>query len=435
MDDIIAGRYRLEDRVGSGGMAEVWRATDTRTGATVAVKRLHPGVAEDPAARARFRREIDAARAVSHPAAVRVLDAGIDDDSPWLVMEHVAGGSLAERLAAGIELAPGDAARIGADVAGALSALHAAGIVHRDVTPSNILLPTGGGGLLADFGIARTWDGSAPEDVTLTGDLVGTLRFVAPEVLAGEPAGPAADLWALGALLYEAVSGRRPFDASSPAALLASQRTVPSMDGVDPALASVLGPMLDPDPAGRPAATAVASALAAIAGHVAPVDGDSIPEEGTVVMATALPSRAAAAITGAAAVESIPPALEPPPGAVAPAADPVHRRLPRIATGGAGVPAQAVLVVGLLLLAAVALGASTFGNPAADPEASAPPARTIEATPSPTVTTAPEEEGANAGPADEDQDKEKEKDQDKGRGKGNGNGNGNGRGNGRGNGD
>ena len=149
------------------------------------------------------------------------------------------------------------------------SALHAAGIVHRDVTPSNILLPPDGGARLGDFGIARTWDGSALEDVTLTGDLVGTLRFVAPEVLAGEPAGPAADVWALGAVLYEAVTGRRPFDASSPAALLASQRTLPSMDGVDPALAPLLSRMLDPDPAGRPAATAVASALTRIAGHAA----------------------------------------------------------------------------------------------------------------------------------------------------------------------
>ncbi len=131
--------------------------------------------------------------------------------------------------------------------------------MHRDVTPSNILLPSDGGARLGDFGIARTWDGSALEDVTLTGDLVGTLRFVAPEVLAGEPAGPAADVWALGAVLYEAVTGRRPFDASSPAALLASQRTLPPMDGVDPALAPLLGRMLDPDPTGRPAASAVAS--------------------------------------------------------------------------------------------------------------------------------------------------------------------------------
>jgi eukaryotic-like serine/threonine-protein kinase len=308
MEHDIAGRYRLEERIGSGGMAEVWRAIDGRTGATVAVKRLHPGVADDPAARARFRREIEAARAVTHPAAVRVLDAGIDDDAPWLVMEHVAGGSLADQLQSGDRLPLADGALIGSDVAGALSALHAAGIVHRDVTPSNILLPPDGGARLGDFGIARTWDGSALEDVTLTGDLVGTLRFVAPEVLAGEPVAPAADVWALGAVLYEAVTGRRPFDASSPAALLASQRSVPPMDDVDPALAPLLGRMLDPDPAGRPAATAVASALTRIAGHAAAVAGDGIPEEGTVVMATAVPSRAAGAAVEPVAIGAIPPA-------------------------------------------------------------------------------------------------------------------------------
>jgi eukaryotic-like serine/threonine-protein kinase len=430
MDDIVGGRYRLEDRIGSGGMAEVWRAVDSRTGSTVAVKRLHPGVAADAAARARFRREIEAARAVTHPAAVQVLDAGTDDDSPWLVMEHVTGGSLADRLLPGVELPVGDAARIGADVAGALAALHAAGLVHRDVTPSNILLPLDGGARLGDFGIARTWDGSAAEDVTATGDLVGTLRFVAPEILAGEPPGPAADVWALGAVLYEAVSGRRPFDASSPAALLASQRDAPPMDRVDPDLASLLGRMLDADPARRPAATAVASALAGIAENGSPLDANSIPDEGTVVMATAVASRAAAAANEPPAIRSVPPA--PASRALASAAAPVQRPRARKPTGSGGVPAPAVLAVALLLLAAVALGASAFGNPTSSPDASAPPADATEAPPAPTVTTAPDEQGDNAGPAGKGQDKGNDKQKDKGGGKGNGKGNANGNGGGNG---
>jgi eukaryotic-like serine/threonine-protein kinase len=435
MDDIVAGRYRLEEPIGSGGMAEVWRAVDIRTGSTVAVKRLHPGTAADPAARARLRREIEAARAVVHPAAVRILDAGIDDDSPWLVMDHVAGGSLADRLATGTELPADDGARIGADVAGALSALHAAGIVHRDVTPSNILLPLDGGARLADFGIARTWDGSALEDVTRTGDLVGTLRFVAPEVLAGEPAGPAADVWALGAVLYEAVSGRRPFDASSPTALLESQRTVPSMDGIDPALAPLLDRMLDPEPAGRPAATDVESALTGIAGHVPAAEDGTIAEEGTVVMATAVPSRAAGAAIEPVAIGAIAPAR---PAAAAGASGAVGARAPQPSgrrararmTNGGRPPAPAILAVGLLLLAAVALGASSFGAPTSSGVPSAPPARTVVATPAPSATPVAEEQDGNAGPGDKAKNDDKDHDKDKGNGNGKGKGNGNGKGGG-----
>jgi serine/threonine-protein kinase len=416
MQDDVAGRYRLDERIGSGGMAEVWRATDTRTGATVAVKRLHPGLADDVAARSRFRREIEASRAVAHPAAVRVLDADPDADPPWLVMEHVAGGSLAARLEPGAPMPADAVARIGADVAGALAALHAAGLVHRDVTPSNILLPPDGGARLADFGIARTWDGSPLEDVTLTGDVVGTLRFVAPEILAGGPAGPAADVWALGAVLHEAGTGRRPFDASSPAALLASQRRLPPMDGIDPASAPLLTRMLDPDPSARPAATAVAAALSRIADHVTTERRpDAIAEEGTVVMASAVPSRAAGVDVEPVAIGSIPGAV--PERQLSP---PRARRRPPARARRAGVPAPAVLAVGLLLLAAVVLGASSFGGPAAGEPTPAPPAVVVEATPAPTVTAAPAEQGGDAGPGS--------KDKDKGKGKGNGGGNGNGRG-------
>ena len=375
-------------------------------------------------ARARFRREVVAARAVAHPAAVRVEDADTDDEAPWLVMEHVAGGSLADRLQAGVALPTRDAARIGADVAAALAALHAAGIVHRDVTPSNILLPPDGGARLADFGIARTWDGSELEDVTYTGDLVGTLRFVAPEVLAGEPAVPAADVWALGTVMYEAVTGRRPFDASSPAALLASQRALPSLEGTDPALTRLLARMLEPDPAARPTATAVASTLTTIAGAIAP-GADAIPEEGTVVIASAVPSRAAGVVAEPVAPGSTPPAVQAParrPERALPATGPESRAgnpspRPIATTHGTGVPAPAVLAVGLLLLAAVVLGASALRNPTTENAASAPPAVTVDATPLPTATTAPDEQGGGTG-------------NDKGKGNGNGKGKGNGNGNG-----
>ena len=292
MDERVAGRYRLEKPIGSGGMAEVWRATDTRSGAVVAVKRLHPGVARDETARARFRREVDASRAITHPAAVGVLDADPDADVPWLAMEHVEGGSLADALKDG-PLEPRAVLSIASDAASALAALHAAGIVHRDVTPSNILL-TDRGSRLADFGIARTWDGSALDDVTITGDLVGTMRFVAPEVLAGEPVTPAADVWALGAVIHEALTGTRPFDASSPGALLASQRTPPpAPSGLPDDVQATLGGMLDPDPARRPSADAVASTMSA-AVDPGVDDPTRVIEAGTVAFASVLPLRAIA---------------------------------------------------------------------------------------------------------------------------------------------
>jgi eukaryotic-like serine/threonine-protein kinase len=222
MHDLVGGRYRLDEHIGNGGMAEVWRATDNRTGETVAVKRLHPRLAHDTTSRARFAREVEAARAVDHPSAVRVLDAGDGDDGGWLAMDYLSGGSLSDRLRAG-PMPAESVATIGADIAGALAAVHAAGLVHRDVKPSNILLDQDGRARLGDFGIARGDAIDGLEDVTATGDVVGTLRFLPPEALAGGPAAASSDVWALGAVMYEALTGRPPFDSSSPAALVASQ--------------------------------------------------------------------------------------------------------------------------------------------------------------------------------------------------------------------
>ena len=343
MHDLVGGRYRLDEHIGNGGMAEVWRATDSRTGETVAVKRLHPRLAHDPTSRARFAREVEAARAVDHPSAVRVLDAGDGDDGGWLAMDYLAGGSLSDRLRAG-PMPAASVTTIGADIAGALAAVHAAGLVHRDVKPSNILLDEDGGARLGDFGIARGDAIDGLEDVTATGDVVGTLRFLPPEVLAGGPAAASSDVWALGAVMYEALTGRPPFDSSSPAALVASQRSAPAQAlPVGDALGVVLDAMLDPSAAARPPAADVAHALGNLARPSDP------GEDPTVVIP--VPIRPIATVPA-----PVPPAAAP--------AEPVSARAPVAAPRRRGI-ATAGLLVALLLAAGLVVAVNgPFSGPA-----------------------------------------------------------------------
>ncbi|HEY3334785.1 MAG TPA: serine/threonine-protein kinase [Candidatus Limnocylindrales bacterium] len=385
MHDLVGGRYRLDERIGSGGMAEVWRATDARTGRTVAVKRLHPGLAHDPSSRARFRREVEAARAVSHPSAVGILDAGDGPDGAWLAMDYLAGGSLADRLRGGA-MAPETVTSIGADIAGALAAVHAAGLVHRDVKPSNILLDVDGRARLADFGIARGEATEVLEDVTAAGDVVGTLRFLPPEVLEGGAATPASDVWALGAVLYEAVSGRPPFDASSPASLVASQRSMPGLPTHDPLLSGQLLAMLDADPAARPTAAEAARALAGTA------SGVDHSQDRTVVIPAPARRVAPARAIAVEPVEPTPVARPP-----APDVDPTGRRL-----------APAAILVALLLavgvLAAVngpfaSTGTAGTSSPMTGADAIATAGTSPGVPVSPTPTPSASAGGASAAPA------------------------------------
>lgn len=192
-------RYEVLDVLGSGGMATVWRARDTELNRIVAIKRPHPAP-EGSAVHERFRREARAAATVSHPSLVTVHDVGTDDDGPYLVMEFVDAGSLAE-----IEWSRAKAIGIGTDIAEALAALHAAGIVHRDVKPANILVPEGGA-MLTDFGIARSGDDAA---LTQEGTTFATPAYAAPEVIARGDHTPASDIYALAAVLREMILGRR----------------------------------------------------------------------------------------------------------------------------------------------------------------------------------------------------------------------------------
>ncbi|WP_034269921.1 serine/threonine-protein kinase [Haloechinothrix halophila] len=266
VDDLIAGRYRLRAMLGRGAMGVVWQAVDQRLHRTVALKQLSqlnvdPQHAEQ--ARQRAMREGRIAARLHHPNAVAVHDVEIDNGLPVLIMEYLPSRSLADIIAEYGRLSPDDVAHVGAQVASALSAAHAAGIVHRDVKPANILITDDGTAKLTDFGISH-----AAGDVALTqtGMFAGTPAYLAPEIALGHRPTPASDIYSFGSTLYAALEGSPPFgdDAANPLALLhviaAGQVRQPHhAAGLTPVLAA----MLNADPAQRLDAGQVTDALRA----------------------------------------------------------------------------------------------------------------------------------------------------------------------------
>jgi hypothetical protein len=220
--DLALGRYRLLRRVGTGGFGAVWLARDERLGREVAVKAIPRSRAEGAAGRrdaARAHREALAAARLNHPGVVTLYEAGADADSHYLISELVAGRTLDELVSAGA-LSDRDVARIGLALTGALEHAHERGVVHRDVKPQNVIVPDrpegrAGVAKVTDFGVARL---VGDEPLTRTGDVVGTLAYMAPEQAEGRRAGPAADLYALGLVLYEALAGAHPVRGRGPAA-------------------------------------------------------------------------------------------------------------------------------------------------------------------------------------------------------------------------
>ncbi|MEU2711347.1 serine/threonine-protein kinase [Streptomyces sp. NPDC007205] len=216
---LIANRYRLVERVGRGGMGTVWRAEDELLGRHIAVKKLHvpPHLHDDEVQRLheRTRREARSAARITHPNVIVVHDVVDDEGLPCIVMEYIPSVTLGDLLKEQGTLAPGEAARIGRAMAAALRAAHDAGVLHRDIKPANVLLGHDGRIVLTDFGIAVE---TGTPSLTRTGELVGTIHYLAPERLrpgTTEP-GPASDLWALGATLYQAVQGSPPFQRGTP---------------------------------------------------------------------------------------------------------------------------------------------------------------------------------------------------------------------------
>lgn len=212
----LAERYVLESTIATGGMGTVWRARDDVLARTVAVKVLHPQLADDPAFLSRFRREALAAARLTHPNIVAIYDTGThasdDDDTPdrhFIVMEYCGGGTLLDLLSSSGPLGQEKAVNIAATICDALSYAHGAGVTHRDIKPANVLLTDTGTLKVADFGIAKA--AFASGDITTTGTILGSVTYLSPEQASGEEPGPRADLYSLGVVTYQLLVGRPPF--------------------------------------------------------------------------------------------------------------------------------------------------------------------------------------------------------------------------------
>ncbi|MFI6286229.1 serine/threonine-protein kinase [Streptomyces sp. NPDC051018] len=241
-NQLIAGRYRLLSPLGQGGMGVVWRARDEVLDREVAVKEVRApaglGTADERRLYQRLEREAWAAGRISHRNVVTVFDVATEDGRPWIVMELIRGLSLADALESDGPLAPGRAALIGADVLAALNAAHDAGVLHRDVKPGNVLIANDGRVVLSDFGIAVV---EGTSQLTMTGELIGSPEFLAPERALGRTPGPESDLWSLGVLLYAAVEGISPFRQNTP---LSTLRAVVDEELPPPRRAGELAPVI-----------------------------------------------------------------------------------------------------------------------------------------------------------------------------------------------
>ena len=292
--DTVASRYRIVRLIGSGGTGEVYEALDTALGVSVALKALKPHVARSAVQLERFRREIQSARKVTSPNVCRIFDIGIESGSgrerSFLTMELLAGTSLSDRLEKGDPFTPDAALPIAAQIAAGLDTAHAAGVIHRDLKPGNIMLlppPTGRfaeRAVITDFGIALSEDQSEMR-LTESDELVGTPEYMAPEQAESGPATPAVDIYAFGLILYEMLSKRRPFDSAGNAlaTVLVRRRAPPRplhevAPNVPAAWEAAIRRCLERDPARR--FGSAAAVVAALQEEPPPDPGGSHPGTG-----------------------------------------------------------------------------------------------------------------------------------------------------------
>ena len=261
---VLGGRYRLVELLGQGGMATIYRAQDGQLNRDVAVKVLRAEYGTDAAFVARFRQEAMSAAALSHPNIVNVFDFGMDEVGPFIVMELVTGGDLAQVLRDQGPLPPIAAAKVAQQIADALAAAHARGIVHRDIKPSNVLLTSGGRVKVGDFGIAQAF---SEAQLTMPGMTMGSVHYFSPEQARGEPVSPASDIYSLGLVLFEMLTGRRAWSGDSAAAVAVARLSgaIPSpaavVPGIPPELDNICRWALQPDPAARPTAAQLSAEL------------------------------------------------------------------------------------------------------------------------------------------------------------------------------
>lgn len=364
---LLDGRYQLAERIGTGGMAEVYRAEDLLLGRTVAVKVLR--VEGDLLASTdRARVESTALASLNHPGLVTLLDARVDPGhTAYLVMEFVDGPTLAQRIGCG-PLSDADAARLATQLASALHAVHCAGIIHRDVKPSNVLLAPGVGpdggfhAKLTDFGAARLTDTSG---VTSPGVIIGTAAYLAPEQVRDRTASPPSDIYALGLVLLEALTGERAFaqttDIDAILARLVEDPVIPPQ--VDEGWARLLRRMTDADPAARPTAAQVVREVAELGFLSTDDEADSAPVWGEPVPARALAQTEPTAV------------LAPPPSAP-------RRRFTRAKVSALSAALAAAAIAGAV--AWPTIDAQTASTVVAPPAAAASPAPSSPALPAAT---------------------------------------------------
>lgn len=383
----LAGRYRLLEIIGQGGMAVVHRAHDELLDRDVAVKVLRPGFADDPDFVERFRREARHAASLHHPNIVTIYDTGTDPESgsDYIVMQLVEGADLHEILDRSGRLSVAFAVRIGIETARALSFAHARGIIHRDIKPANILVDADDDVRVADFGIAR----AATDTGVTTGGMIGSPQYASPEQVMGEEVGPSSDLYSLGVVLYEALTGVRPFDGPTPAAVALERLRVdpPAIRTIDPtvpvSLEQTVMRLLERNPEARPSSAAEV---------VAELDGFRVRELGGVRHPASRPRDAARAATLAALPWTSPSAAVE--ADLAATQVPRRRRRAALSPFAAAIAAIALLIAGTTG-AIMMFGDGDRGGAVADetsqpaPSVAAVAVLTPDPTPSPTPTATP----------------------------------------------